>query len=81
MKKTMVYLEERQALSLSLLAKQRRASMASLLREAVDRFLQPSPPAPDVAQDPLFRLVALGRAEKVNRDSEDHDRILYDEQQ
>ena len=69
-----VYLEAQQLASLRALAKQRRVSMAALMRESVDLLLAQIP----VKDDPLMAIVALGDAGASDL-AERHDDYLAEE--
>lgn len=72
-----VYLTVSQNTRLRRAAKRLRRSEADLLREAIERQLaETGPAAPDLHDDPLFKLVGAGESTEGNL-SEQVDEILY----
>ncbi len=71
-----LYLREEQLEALRVLAKKRGASMAELVRQSVDRFLEETP----LEEEPLWDLVGIG-ASGTDDLSERHDVYLMQEEE
>jgi len=71
-----LYLREEQMATLRHLARQRGVSMAELVRQSVDRFLEDTP----WEEDPLWSLVGIG-ASGVGDLAQHHDAYLAQEEE
>lgn len=77
MRKSMVYFEEEQFMRLKELAKQKKVSVASICRDAVSTYIEQHSSTNQQTRDPLFSIVGMAKSSSKNKDSEDHDHILY----
>ncbi len=78
MRRKQIYLDEKSEASLKKLALLKKTSEASLIREAIHKFLAEVERKQYTKQNPLYRIVGLcerGRADAA----ENHDRYLYRE--
>lgn len=71
--KTQIYLTKRQRSSAMRLARERGTSVAHILREALDRFLQKE----EQPQSELRQLIGLASSRRPNRGATDHNEIIY----
>ncbi|MBM3465288.1 MAG: ribbon-helix-helix protein, CopG family [Armatimonadetes bacterium] len=75
MRRKQIYIDEQDEQRLKAMARQRGRSEASLIREAVRRFVSDETPPPSEEGDPLLQLIGIadGRTDAA----EHHDRYLY----
>lgn len=73
----MIYLEEVQFERLKELSRKTGESLAAIIRKALDGYLAQA--RASKKSDPIFKIVGIGKSPKRNRDSIDHDKLLYDQ--
>lgn len=77
MKRKQIYLDEDSEQRLKSLASKRSRSEASLIREAVTRYLkQEETPAPEPEDNPILKLIGIARKGRPDAAAQ-HDRYLY----
>jgi hypothetical protein len=77
-KRTQLYLEPRTFRTLELLARRRRASVAKLVREALQRYLEEQDPERLYLEDPIWGLEGLVQGHQSDGAAR-HDDYLYGE--
>lgn len=77
MHRTMIYIDDVDHRLLQKKAKLTGHKMSALIREAIQYYLDKVVKRTPWESDPLWSLSGIGKADQPNKDSIEHDKILY----